>query len=164
MSVPELLDPTTLLLGGALTLSLLWWLSTRRPPGLPPGPGPALPLLGHIHLVDKDPRAKFRAWRRQYGDVFSLYMGGRLVVVLNGFPVIKETLVKLAGVFSDRPHTFLSDKFAENRGTTLTFRCLILWPSTSLTACVMHDLQPLYNVLGILTCFRLVCTTILNRF
>ena len=122
MPVPELLDPTSLLLGGSLTLCLLWWLSTRRPPGLPPGPGPALPLLGHLHLLDKDPRAQFRAWRRQYGDVFSLYMGGRLVVVLSGFPAIKEAFVKLADVFSDRPHSFISDRLTENRGTPLTLR------------------------------------------
>ena len=109
-------DPISLLLGGALTLSLLWWLSTRRPPGLPPGPGPALPLLGHLHLLDKDPRAQFRAWRRQYGDVFSLYMGGRLVVVLSGFQAINEALVGLAYAFSDRPSTFVSDYLKQNRG------------------------------------------------
>ena len=116
MSTLFMPDLMTLLLGGVLSLSLLWWLSTRRPPGLPPGPGPALPLLGHLHLMDKDPRAKFRAWRRQYGDVFSLYMGGRLVVVLNGFPVIKEALVKFADVFSDRPHTFTFDRINNNEG------------------------------------------------
>jgi len=116
MSVLTMLDPTTLLLGGVLVLSLLWWLSTRRPAGLPPGPGFALPLLGHLHLLDKDPRAQFRAWRQQYGDVFSLYMGGRLVVVLNGFPVIKEALVKFADVFSDRPHIFTMDRLCENKG------------------------------------------------
>ena len=116
MSAPSLLDPTTLLLGGVLVLSLLWWLSTRRPAGLPPGPGFALPLLGHLHLLDKDPRVQFRAWRQHYGDVFSLYMGGRLVVVLNGFPVIKEALVKFADVFSDRPHIFTMDRLSENKG------------------------------------------------
>ena len=111
-----LLDTTTLLLDGVLVLSLLWWLSTRRPAGLPPGPGFALPLLGHLYLLDKDPRAQFRAWRRQYGDVFSLYMGGRLLVVLNGFPVIKEALVKFGDVFSDRPHIFTIDRLSENKG------------------------------------------------
>ena len=117
MSAPSLLDPTTLLLGGVLVvLSLLWWLSTRRPPGLPPGPGPALPLLGHLHLMEKDPRAQFRAWRRQHGDVFSMYMGGWLVVVLNGFPVIKEALVKFADVFSERPHMFLVDRITKRKG------------------------------------------------
>ena len=120
MSAPSLLDPTTLLLGGVLVvLSLLWWLSTRRPPGLPPGPGPALPLLGHLHLMEKDPRAQFRAWRRQHGDVFSMYMGGWLVVVLNGFPVIKEALVKFGNVFSDRPSVLFIDKMFENRGMSL---------------------------------------------
>ena len=116
MSVLALLDPTTFLLGGVLVLFLLWWLSTRRPAGLPPGPSFALPLLGHLHLLDKDPRAQFQAWRHQYGDVFSLYMGGRLVVVLNGFPVIKEALVKFADVFSDRPHIFIMDRLAKNKG------------------------------------------------
>ena len=122
MLVPELPDSTTLLLGGAVALSLLWWLSTRRPPGIPPGPGPALPLLGHLLLVDKDPRTQFRAWRRQYGDVFSLYMGGRLVVVLNGFPVIKEALVKFGNVFSDRPSVLFIDKMFENRGMSLNLQ------------------------------------------
>ena len=121
MSVLTCLDPTTTLLGVVMVLSLLWWLSTRRPPGLPPGPGPALPLLGHLHLMEKNPLAQFNTWRRHYGDVFSLYMGGRLVVVLNGFPVIKEALVKFADVFSDRPHLFMFEKIGENKGYMANF-------------------------------------------
>nr|KAG5689236.1 hypothetical protein BaRGS_014892 [Batillaria attramentaria] len=95
-------DSTALLLTGVvLLLSLLLWLYPRRSSRLPPGPGFALPLLGHLHLMGKDPRATFRNWRRQYGDIFSLYMGQQLTVVLNGHNVIKEALVKQADVFSD---------------------------------------------------------------
>ncbi|PVD29090.1 hypothetical protein C0Q70_11687 [Pomacea canaliculata] len=85
-----------------LALFSLWWLSTRRPAGAPPGPGFALPVLGHLLLVKSDPRKKFATWRRQYGDVFSLYLGSQLVVVLNGYKVIKDALVKHADAFSDR--------------------------------------------------------------
>ncbi|XP_076441361.1 cytochrome P450 2B4-like [Babylonia areolata] len=116
MSVLTTLDPTSLLVGGAVLLCLLWWLSARRPQGLPPGPGPALPLLGHLHLMPKDPRAQLWTWRRQYGDVFSLYMGGKLVVVLASYSAIREALVTFADVFSDRPHSFLIAQISKNKG------------------------------------------------
>ncbi|PVD29099.1 hypothetical protein C0Q70_11696 [Pomacea canaliculata] len=95
---------TSVLLLVVLALVSLWWLLTRRPVGVPPGPGFALPVLGHLHLLKSDPRQQFTTWRRQYGDVFSLYMGSQLVVVLNGYKVIKDALVKHADAFSDRPH------------------------------------------------------------
>ncbi|PVD29098.1 hypothetical protein C0Q70_11695 [Pomacea canaliculata] len=104
-----LVETTSILLLVVLTLVSLWWLSTRRPAGVPPGPGFALPLLGHLHLLKSNPRQKFAIWRRQYGDVFSLYLGSQLVVVLNGYKVIKDALVKHADEFSDRPHVSIFD-------------------------------------------------------
>ncbi|KAK7471845.1 hypothetical protein BaRGS_00035504 [Batillaria attramentaria] len=113
-------DLTALLLTGVvLLLSLLLWLYPRRSSRLPPGPGFALPLLGHLHLMGKDPRATFRKWRRQYGDIFSLYMGRQLTVVLNGHKVIKEALVKQAHAFSDRPVFPLNDLVSEKKGIVL---------------------------------------------
>ncbi|KAL8586800.1 hypothetical protein ACOMHN_061313 [Nucella lapillus] len=108
-----------LLVGGALCLSFLWWLCTRRPAGVPPGPGFALPLLGHLHLLDRDPRAKFTKWRQQYGDIFSLYLGSRLVIVFNSYSVIREAFVKHGDVFSERPHMLTTDRLAENLGILL---------------------------------------------
>ncbi|PVD29147.1 hypothetical protein C0Q70_11744 [Pomacea canaliculata] len=104
-SLLEILDINTGLALGAGVLSLLWWISVRRPAGAPPGPWLAVPLLGHLLLMmKKDTRQQFAAWRRQYGDVFSLYLGSQLVVVLNGYKVLKDALTKNADAFSDRPH------------------------------------------------------------
>ncbi|XP_076440232.1 cytochrome P450 2U1-like [Babylonia areolata] len=110
------LDASSLLVGAVVLLCLLWWKSTRRPSGLPPGPGLALPLLGHLHLMPKDPRAQFRSWRRQYGDVFSLYMGEKVMVVLASYSAIREALVTYADVFSHRPHIFMFDEITKSRG------------------------------------------------
>ena len=116
------LDSTTgLLLAATFLLSLLWLRATRRPPGLPPGPGPALPLLGHLYLLKKDPRAQFRQWRRQYGDVFSFYMGSRLVVVLAGYSTLRQALVKMADVFSERPLMFFTEKVNKNEGKRIFY-------------------------------------------
>ncbi|PVD29144.1 hypothetical protein C0Q70_11741 [Pomacea canaliculata] len=113
----EMLDINTGLALGVGVLSLLWWLSVRRPAGAPPGPWLAVPLLGHLLLMmKKDTRQQFAAWRRQYGDVFSLYLGSQLVVVLNGYKVIKDALVKNADVFSDRPQTYVNDIITDSKG------------------------------------------------
>ncbi|XP_025099517.1 cytochrome P450 18a1-like [Pomacea canaliculata] len=114
----EMLDINTGLALGVVVLSLLWWLSVRRPAGAPPGPWLAVPLLGHLLLMmmKKDTRQQFAAWRRQYGDVFSLYLGSQLVVVLNGYKVIKDALVKNADAFSDRPNSFILDIITDSKG------------------------------------------------
>lgn len=40
---------------------------------------------------------------RLYGDVFSLFVGTKLVVVLNGYDAVRDALSNHPEVFSDRP-------------------------------------------------------------
>ncbi|XP_078364873.1 cytochrome P450 1A1-like isoform X2 [Oculina patagonica] len=56
---------------------------------------------------------------QKYGDVFSLMLGNRLVVVLNGVDAIQEAIVKHSIAFAGRPqlHTF---KLANPQGNSLT--------------------------------------------
>ncbi|XP_046573178.1 cytochrome P450 2C23-like [Haliotis rubra] len=107
-----------------ITVSLLLWLSTRRPSGLPPGP-PLLPLVGNIFSMDADITVTFSKLRRQYGDIFSVYIFNQPVIVLNGYSIIKEALVKNADVFSHRPPSFLTDHFSKGKG--LVFSTGSIW-------------------------------------
>ncbi|XP_067675688.1 cytochrome P450 2U1-like [Haliotis asinina] len=91
------------------------WLSTRRAPGLPPGP-PLLPFVGNALSMGTDPRVLFKNLRQKYGDIFSLYVFHKPLIVLNGYSVLKEAIVKNADVFSDRPHSFLSDFILKGKG------------------------------------------------
>ena len=42
-----------LVLGGVISVSLLWYLSTRVPSDLPPVPGRLIPYNGHRYLLDE---------------------------------------------------------------------------------------------------------------
>ncbi|XP_046330039.2 cytochrome P450 2D26-like [Haliotis rufescens] len=106
-------SPMALLVFTAGGLWLWWW--TRRPPTLPPGP-PLLPLLGNLLSLDTDPRMTFRKLRRKYGDIYSIYIFNKPVIVLNGYNTLKDALVKHADVFSSRPHSFLTDHLLGGRG------------------------------------------------
>ena len=79
------------------------WASTRRPKSIPPGPVFTLPLLGNLLEVGACPVKSFAQMRKQYGDVFSIYLGNHLCVVINGFENLKEAFVKNKDVFSARP-------------------------------------------------------------
>ncbi|XP_078671816.1 cytochrome P450 2J2-like [Branchiostoma floridae x Branchiostoma belcheri] len=101
-------------------LSLLclrtWVGRRRRPDKFPPSP-PGLPFLGNLlSLSPREPHLQLTAWRRRYGDVFSLRMGPQDVVVVNGCAAVREALVMKGAHFSDRPALFLTEATFARKG------------------------------------------------
>ncbi|KAL6092407.1 hypothetical protein STEG23_031765 [Scotinomys teguina] len=69
----------------------------------PPGPVP-LPVLGnllHVDLYDM-PYSLYKL-RQRYGDVFSLQMAWKPMIVVNGLKAVKEVLVNCGEDTADRP-------------------------------------------------------------
>ncbi|KAH9494452.1 hypothetical protein Btru_020048 [Bulinus truncatus] len=87
-------------------LMLVIYKLVRPDPRHPPCPVRPVPLVGHLLVANTDQRPQWRKWREQCSDIFSLHMGSKMVVVLNGYDLIKETLMKRGEEFSDRPHSF----------------------------------------------------------
>ncbi|XP_067674839.1 uncharacterized protein [Haliotis asinina] len=71
---------------------------------------------GNALSMETDSRVLFKNLRQKYGDIFSLYVFHKPVIVLNAYNVLKEAIIKNTDVFSDRPHTFLTDFFARRKG------------------------------------------------
>nr|XP_008509314.1 PREDICTED: cytochrome P450 2D14-like isoform X1 [Equus przewalskii] len=75
----------------------------RWAPRYPQGPMP-LPGLGNLLQVDfQDSICSFTRLRRRFGDVFSLQLAWKPVVVLNGLAAMREALVHRGEDTSDRP-------------------------------------------------------------
>ncbi|KAK3768854.1 hypothetical protein RRG08_053385 [Elysia crispata] len=96
--LPPLLLPALVLV---VTLLLKSW--AEAPVNLPPFPGWRVPVVGHMLLLGANVREKLLEIRKTTGNIFSLYFGGTLVVVLSGFDVLKEAMIKQGDVFVDRP-------------------------------------------------------------
>ncbi|XP_019631170.1 PREDICTED: cytochrome P450 2U1-like isoform X1 [Branchiostoma belcheri] len=99
---------SVLVLGVAFLL-LVYFLLKRRPRNLPPYPAGRVPLLGHLLALGRAPHLKLTAWRRQYGDVFTVRMGMEDVVVLNGYTAVKDALVDRSELFASRPENYMID-------------------------------------------------------
>lgn len=96
--------PSVLLLL-ALLVGFLLLLARGHPKSrgnFPPGPRP-LPLLGNLLQMDRGGLLKsFIQLREKYGDVFTVHLGPRPVVMLCGTDTIREALVGQAEAFSGR--------------------------------------------------------------
>ncbi|XP_072484541.1 cytochrome P450 2E1-like [Notamacropus eugenii] len=69
---------------------------------LPPGPFP-LPILGNIFNLDiKNIPKSFDKLAKEYGPVFTIYIGSTRIVVLHGYKAVKEALLDLKNEFSGR--------------------------------------------------------------
>lgn len=79
----------------------------RRPAGYPPGP-PTLPIIGNLHLMPKKKaHLQFQKWAEEYGPVYSLILGTKVMIVLSSDQAIKDLLDKRSGIYSSRPEMYL---------------------------------------------------------
>ncbi|KAH8728171.1 cytochrome P450 [Phaeosphaeriaceae sp. PMI808] len=81
----------------------------QRPAGCPPGP-PTLPIIGNLHLMPKE-RAwlQFQKWADEYGPVYSLIVGTKVMVILSSDQVVKDLLDKRSNIYSSRPDNYLGN-------------------------------------------------------
>ena len=91
--------------------------SKRYYPSLPPAPKLWFPIIGHLHLLEQDMRKPFRKYRKQLGDVYTLYFGGRLAIIISGYDVLREAFLKNGDVFAGRPSLYITDRARRNLGT-----------------------------------------------
>uniref|UniRef100_A0A672SLX9 Cytochrome P450, family 2, subfamily X, polypeptide 9 n=1 Tax=Sinocyclocheilus grahami TaxID=75366 RepID=A0A672SLX9_SINGR len=109
-------------------LILLWicifllflFIQIPRPKNFPPGPRP-LPLFGNLlELNINNPLKDFERLANRYGKVYSLYLGSKPWVVLNGFEVLKEALVTKAMDFAGRPQELMVNHITKGSGVILS--------------------------------------------
>ncbi|XP_076467192.1 cytochrome P450 2J5-like [Babylonia areolata] len=101
------LDTSTLVMAAAVLLGTLYVLrhyhASRQ---YPPGPR-GVPLLGYLDILwSADRRKLLSDLRKQYGDVLSLPVGCRLVVVVSGVDALRKVFVQQGSSFLHRPPVF----------------------------------------------------------
>lgn len=105
-------SPVTLLALAALFIASLIKILRigRRPAGYPPGP-PTLPIIGNLHLMPtKDAHLTFQRWAKEYGPVYSLILGTKVLVVLNTDQAVKDLLDKKSSLYSDRQDMYIGQE------------------------------------------------------
>ncbi|KAM5145952.1 cytochrome P450 2G1-like [Mantella aurantiaca] len=119
MDLPAVMTVILTLVLSSLILHLvvrIFW--TRR--HLPPGPTP-LPLLGNIlEFRGGDILNSMMKIREKYGDIFTIYLGSRPVVVVNGFTAVKEVYLDRGDDFLARGDISTFDTSYQNHGFIFT--------------------------------------------
>uniref|UniRef100_A0A4W6G7I0 Uncharacterized protein n=1 Tax=Lates calcarifer TaxID=8187 RepID=A0A4W6G7I0_LATCA len=78
-------------------------LKCQRPKNFPPGP-PPLPILGNLLNFSLDnPMRDLERLRKCYGNVYSLFIGPKPAVVIDGVQAMKEAMMSKAADFAGRP-------------------------------------------------------------
>ncbi|XP_039050269.1 cytochrome P450 81Q32-like [Hibiscus syriacus] len=88
---------------------------TRR--NLPPSP-PALPIIGHLHLLKQSAHRTLDQLSQKYGPVLLLQFGSREVLIVSSAPAAEECFTKNDIIFANRPQ-LLAGKHTNYNCTTI---------------------------------------------
>ncbi|KAJ7510829.1 cytochrome P450 [Mycena galericulata] len=87
---------------------------------IPPGPK-GFPLAGSFPFLTQYPELTLDHWARRFGDLYSLWLGNQLVVIVSCPEIVKDLLVTSGAVFSSRKEMFVkSQTVFAGRGITAT--------------------------------------------
>lgn len=101
---------------GLVFVGLLWSLTGRRR-GLPPGP-PCYPIVGNLGCIKpSDSTEAHRRLRKIHGDIYTVMIFHKPVIVVHGFHHIQELFVRFGYMFSDRPKVYFSEVVTKGKGT-----------------------------------------------
>jgi hypothetical protein len=109
---------------------VLWQLNKigRRPKDYPPGP-PTLPIIGNLHLIPKEKRhLQFEKWSREYGPIYSLILGTRVMIVLSSDKAIKELVDRRSAIYASRPDSYVAQDILSG-GLRVLFMVGSFWQS-----------------------------------
>ena len=99
-----------------LTFKLLFS-QRRKHKNLPPGP-PPLPIIGNLNLLERPLHRFLTRTSKTYGDIFSLWFGSRLAVVVSSPSAFQECFTRNDVALANRPRS-LSGKHIFYNYTTV---------------------------------------------
>ncbi|XP_030587501.1 cytochrome P450 2F2-like [Archocentrus centrarchus] len=109
----------SVVLGWLCIFFIILQLKSRRPKNFPPGP-PILPLVGNLLQLNlKNPLKDFERLRKSYGDVYSIFIGRKPAVIINGMKAIKEAIVTKATDFAGRPQDLFINNITKRKGVIM---------------------------------------------
>ncbi|KAF8215387.1 cytochrome P450 [Mycena galopus ATCC 62051] len=99
----RLLDWRSILVLLGVCVISLYYIRAKKAPQLPPGP-PGLPFIGNIFDVPNQQHwLKFAELGDFWGDIFSLNVLGKTMIIVNSVKVAEDLLDVRGANFSDRP-------------------------------------------------------------
>ncbi|KAK6125302.1 hypothetical protein DH2020_040964 [Rehmannia glutinosa] len=84
---------------------------------LPPSPAPAIPVIGHLHLLKPPLHRTFHRFSQKHGPIFSLKLGTRRVVVVSSPKLVEECFTVNDVIFSNRPFGLVEKYIGYNQTT-----------------------------------------------
>ncbi|KAI1849282.1 hypothetical protein JX265_013668 [Neoarthrinium moseri] len=99
---------------------------------IPHGPS-GVPILGSFPFLARYPELTLDKWARKFGDLYSVWLGGQLFMIISSPEVAKDLMVTHGSVFSSRKEMFIKGQtILKGRGVTATpyndtwkHRCLV---------------------------------------